>query len=417
MTSAKQEFRRAWKVVLATAFGAGVGAIPLCFYSFGALVEPLSREFGWTRGEITAAPLFLTIGGLIAGVFAGGMADKFGARRVVLWSQAGLVLTFAGFSLAPASLPLFYIGYALFAIVGAGTMTMTWTRAITGWFVAGRGLALGMSLVGTGLIGAMLPSLMSRLIEIGGWRGAYLGLAALPLLLGMPLTYLFFREPPKDQAALSAVGAVDTLAGSHDFAEALRTRCFWQMTLAFSIAALVISSVNVHAVPLMTDRGITVGTAAALAGLIGISVTGGRLISGFLLDHVPGPIVAGGMFGLPGISCILLAFSADNLWLCGIAIVVVGLAAGAEHDIAAYFCAKYFGRRHYGKIYGLLYTLYGVGSGVGPFLAGQAVDAAGDYTGALFAGAIMFAAASLLIFGLRPPPLRAEPDSKIGDAV
>ena len=78
------EFKRAWPVVLAAAFGAGTGAIPLAFYSFGALIDPLSKAFGWTRAEITAAPLFLTVGGLLAGVLAGAAADRYGAMSARL---------------------------------------------------------------------------------------------------------------------------------------------------------------------------------------------------------------------------------------------------------------------------------------------------------------------------------------------
>lgn len=398
----RREFRRAWPVVLASAFGAGAGAVPLAFYSFGAFVEPLSRAFGWSRAEITAAPLFLTIGGLFAGVLAGAMADRFGARRVILASQACLVIAFAGFSLLPASLPLFYLGYALVAILGAGTMTMTWSRAITGWFVEGRGLALGLSLVGTGLIGAILPTYINWLVEAHGWRAAYLGLAALPLVFGLPLTVLFFREPATDRTP-SADSRGTAPDGGYGFGEALKTRCFWQMALSFTIVAFAIASVIVHCVPLLTDRGIDAGSAALLAGLIGIAVTVGRLLSGFLLDRVHGPTVAFAMFGLPALSCLLLTVSGDNLVLCGLAIVLIGLAGGAEHDIAAYFCAKYFGRQNYGKIYGLLYTLYGVGSGIGPLAAGRMVDATGSYTGSLYVGAVLFLTSAGIIVTLRPP--------------
>ncbi|MDH7973226.1 MFS transporter [Sphingomonas sp. AR_OL41] len=395
------EFKRSWRVVLASAFGAGTGAVPLAFYSFGAFIGPLTAAFGWTRAEVTAAPLFLTIGGLIAGVLAGALADRFGARRVVLWSQALLVVAFAGFALLPASLPLFYLGYALVAILGAGTMTMTWSRAITGWFVAGRGLALGLSLVGTGLIGAALPLYINWLIGHHGWQGGYLGLAALPLILGMPLTWLFFREP-EELGRSDLVAAADE-AGSYSFGDALRTTCFWQMTLSFSVVAVAIAAVIVHCVPLLTDRGIDKATAAGIAGLIGLSVTGGRLVSGFLLDRVRGPLVAFGMFGLPALACLLLAVAGSNLILCGLAVVIIGLAGGAEHDIAAYFCARHFGRQHYGKIYGLLYTLYGIGSGVGPLIAGKVVEATGDYRLALHGGSALFAVSAGLILTLRPP--------------
>lgn len=392
-----EEFRRGWRVLLASAFGAGTGAVPLAFYSFSSLVDPLTKGFGWTRGEVTAAPLFLTVGGLVAGVLVGALADRFGPRRIVIGSQVALALL----ALLPRSLPLFYAGYVLIALLGAGTMTMTWARTITGWFVSGRGLALGVSLVGTGLIGALMPSYVSYLTAHYGWRAAYLGLAALPLLLGLPLSLAFFRDAPDDVATPERPLALDD--GSFSFAEATRTLCFWQMVAAFTIVALAIASVIVHCVPLLTDRGIDKTTAAGLAGLFGLAVTVGRLISGYSLDVVRGPLVAFAMFALPALACLLLTVSGSNLWLCGTAIVIVGLAGGAEHDIAAYFCAKYFGRRHYGKVYGLLYTLYGLGSGIGPLVTGNVVDLTGSYTNALYAGSGLFALASMLILLLKPP--------------
>ena len=401
----RQEFARAWPVVLATAFGAGCGAVPLASYSFSVLVDPLHHQFGWSRSEITTAPLFLSVGGLAAGVIAGALADRFGARKVVLWSQVLLIIAFAAMTQI-STLAQFYAGYVTIAILGAGTMTMTWSRAVTGWFVAGRGLALGVSLVGTGLIGATLPTYLGYLMAQNGWKAAYLGLAALPLILGLPLTFLFFREPEERTATQNAVQSATVASfadGSFAFGHALRTRCFWQMAISFLLLALAVSAVLIHTIPLLTDRGISASTAAGLAALIGTSVTVGRLTSGFLLDHLRGPVVAFGIFALPAISCLLLFEAGSNVWLCGIAIALVGLAGGAEHDIAAYFCASFFGRAHYGKIYGTLYALYGIGAGLGPYLAGKAYDRFGSYDAALVVGAGLFAVAAVMILTLRPP--------------
>lgn len=401
----RQEFTRAWPVVLATAFGAGCGAVPLASYSFSALVDPVHHQFGWSRSEITTAPLFLSIGGLAAGVIAGGLADRFGARKVILWSQLLLIAAFVAMTQI-TTLGQFYAGYVAIAVLGAGTMTMTWSRAITGWFVTGRGLALGLSLVGTGLIGATLPTYLGYLMAQGGWQAAYLGLAALPLVFGLPLTFLFFREPTdltgtKDTASDAAFAS--PADNSFAFGVALRTLCFWQMAISFLILALAVSAVLIHTIPLLTDRGIAASTAAGLAALIGTSVTVGRLTSGFLLDHLRGPVVAFGIFVLPALSCLLLLEAGSNVWLCGIAVALVGLAGGAEHDIAAYFCASFFGRAHYGKIYGALYALYGIGAGLGPFLAGKAYDSFGSYDAALVVGIGLFAGSAMMILTLRPP--------------
>jgi MFS family permease len=157
---------------------------------------------------------------------------------------------------------------------------------------------------------------------------------------------------------------------------------------------------------MLTDRGIDKGTAAALASLIGLAVTVGRLISGYLLDMLPGRKVGFVMFLLPAIACALLLVSGTSLIASGIAIALVGLAGGAEHDIAGYFTASYFGRRHYGAIYGLLYTIYCFGSGIGPLAMGAAVDRFGNYHIGLVASLIGFLIAAVLIGFLRPPPVR-----------
>lgn len=403
MRTKREEYARAWPVVLASALGAGTGVYPLVFYSLGAFVGPLTTAFGWSRTQVTAAPLFFTMASLFAGSLVGGLADRYGARRVVIASQILLVLGLAAMSLMGSAIWMLYAGYFALAVLGAGTMTMTWARAITGWFVTGRGLALGLSLVGTGLIGAALPSYVNWLVQLGGWQMGYIGLAALPLIAGLPITLLWFREPEEVAATDNAEPAP---TDGHGFREALATWSFWQMTASFFVAAVAIGAVMVHAIPMLIDRGIDKGTAAALASLIGIAVTIGRLISGFLLDLMPGRRVGFIVFVLPAIACVLLLVAGNNLVACGIAIAFVGLAGGAEHDIAGYFTAKYFGRRHYGAIYGLLYTLYCVGSGIGPLAMGASSDHFGSYHPGLWVSGAAFLLAAMLIGTLKAPPPR-----------
>ena len=407
MRSKRQEFRRAWPVLVASAMGAGTGVAPLAFYSLGAFVDPLGNEFGWSRAQVTASLGFLTVATLLVGAAVGALADRYGARKVALISQVLLVLALAAMSLLTSQVWTLYAGYFLLAILGAGTLPIIWSRPIIGWFVRSRGLALGLSLVTTGLCGALLPSYVSWLTSEVGWRGAYIGLAALPLLLGIPVVILLFREPPPEMPSLPAFAAAGnrTLdANDYTFRDALRTWRFWQMSLAFFLAASAIGAVLVHSLPLLMDRGIERGTAAALAGLLGLAVTFGRLISGYCLDIFGGPRVAFIMFAAPALACVLLTVSGNNLFLCGLAIFLVGLAAGAEYDIAAYFTAHYFGQRHYGAIYGLVYTLYGVSTGFSPLIAGAVFDATGSYHTALYAGAVIFLVAAVLAGTLKWTP-------------
>jgi MFS family permease len=402
MLSKREEFGRGWTVVLASAVGAGTGVSALTFYTLGAFMEPLSQDMGWTRAQISAAPLFMTAASLIMGPVAGALADKYGARPVAIFSQIMFVLAVAGLALTTEQIWTFYAGFFLLAFVGAGTMPITWTRAITGWFSSARGLALGFALMGTGVMGMIAPSLATSLIGEFGWRMAYVGLAAVPLLVGLPLAILFFRDPPAAVTNPTQSGTGDEWGLT--FAEAVRTRLFWQMSAGFFIAAMGIGAMLVHSLPLLQEHGLDRAKAAQVAGLFGLSVTVGRIFTGYLLDRMFGPTVAMVMFAAPAIACVLILIAGNNILICAIAIIVFGLAAGAEFDIAAYFVARYFGRKNYGAIYGLLYTIFVVGSAATPPLAGAVFDKYGTYDPALMAGIAIFIVAAILCGTLGPYP-------------
>ena len=404
MLTKTQEYQRAWPILLASILGSGTGVAVITGYSMGALVAPLVETFGWSRAEVTAAPLCSSIGYFAAGFGVGALADRYGARTIALISQALLVPAFAALSFLQPQIWTLYLGYFLLALLGAGTLPMIWSRVVIGWFVASRGLALGLSLMGTGIVGALVPSYVRWAAHAYGWQGAYLALAALPLVLSIPTTVLLFRENPDNAPKIKAKRQKTHDAEGHHFPEALKTLCFWQMSLAFLLVAGVCVAVLVHALSLLNDRGVDRTKAAALVGSFGIAFTVGRLISGSLLDIFRGTRVAVAMYVTGALACGLLLISGNNLVLCGVAFVVVGLAGGAEHDVAAYFTAKYFGRRNYGAIYGLLYTLVNLGGGLGPFAAGAVFDTTHSYDLALYGGIAIMLLAALLIGTLRAPP-------------
>ena len=238
--SKREEFARGWRVLVAAALGSGAGVAPIAFYSLGAFITPLTHEFGWTRAQVTSASLVLSLGMLVSGSYVGAIADRYGARRVALFSQPILALSLAALALISANVWSLYLGYFALGAVAAGTLPITWSRVVTGWFVKARGFALGLSLLGTGVLGAFLPRYVTWLSSAFGWRHAYLGLAILPLSLGMPLALLFFREAPADIAAQSHVARRplsspenSTRSWGCSFREALSTWRFWQMSSAF----------------------------------------------------------------------------------------------------------------------------------------------------------------------------------------
>ena len=170
MPSRAQEFRTGWPLVLSAMLGIGLGLSPVPFYTIGMLAPELVKAFGWSFGQVMAGLSVMTFTVMLVAPFTGLLADRFGVRWVTLGSVLAFGLSFMGFALNNGSLIQFYVTWAIMAAAGAGTLPMTWTRAVNGAFDSARGLALGLSLLGTGIFGYLVKPLTAWLIVELGWR-------------------------------------------------------------------------------------------------------------------------------------------------------------------------------------------------------------------------------------------------------
>jgi MFS family permease len=401
------EFSLGWKVLLAAMLGVACGASPIPFNTIGFFMQPLQQEFGWSLRDIS---LGVTIYGMLAALLApvfGSLADRFGVRPVALWSLAAFGVVFASFGLTPASLFGFYTIWFLVGLVGIGSTPVTWSRAINLWFFRNRGLALGITLVGTSLAAMVVPKLTVWLIAEVGWRLAYPAIALLPLVLALPVGLLLFREPrpeerPPEIAANDAAGRI-VLSGV-TLGEALRDYRFWIMFVSILAVAFAYGGAHIHMPRILGDHGISQESAANVMAVLGLSILCGRIITGMLLDRFWAPIVALPILSLPAVSYLLIADTSLALGTAMAAAWLLGFAAGAESDLIAYLAGRYFGMRNYGKIYGMLYMPFGIASAISPAVYGWVRDATGQYDAILHtaAGCFVFGAAILLALGRYP---------------
>jgi MFS family permease len=394
------EFRRGWRVLLAAAVGTAVGASPIPFNSVGPFTRPLAEEFGWGRGDIQLALFWFTAAVVLVVPFVGGLADRIGVRRVAISTLALFGLAYAALALTPASLPVFYLLWALMGAVGAGSTPVSWTRGVNAWFVHHRGLALALTLMGTGLTAALLPVLATWLIEHYGWRRAFLGIALLPLVLGLPVVVSLFREPgDRDGRQLAAPPLEGATVG-----EALRDYRFWVIAGSILFVATGVGGSITNLQPLLMDRGYEAHRAAQVAGVVGVSVIAGRLLAGLLIDRYWAPLVTLPMLALPAVACLLLAQPQVPVPAALLSAALIGLAAGAETDLVAFLTARYFGLANYGRLYGLQYAAFGVASGFSPFLFGKVFDATGTYQPILHVAAVLVVAGAVALLTLGPYP-------------
>lgn len=203
MTNTKtQEFQRGWPIILAAATGIGLGLSPLPFYTIDVMVGPLGAEFGWSRGDVFSAVAIYTIGAFLAAPLIGMLSERYGARRVSLISIVTFGISLMMLSLNTGDKVLYFVLWFFMALAGVGTLPITFTRPINNWFSKSRGLALGLALITTGIFGALAKFFTQYMVDWVGWRGGYIALGFLPIVIALPIALLGVRDiddiPPKD---------------------------------------------------------------------------------------------------------------------------------------------------------------------------------------------------------------------------
>jgi len=399
-----------WYNVTVAFFGMALSYAMFTVFAFGTFVKPLEEEFGWQRGELSFALTMTNIAVVIASPSLGFIIDRLGVRRVLIPSLILMGLAVASMTLMTGNIWHFYAMYLLIPILGAGTLPQSYSRVIIAWFNHRRGLALGIALSGFGVGAAIVPSFAQMMIEIYGWRMAYLGFAAAILCVSLPMTILLLKENPQemgvrpdgdnDDEVIDTSTAMNvSLTGS----EAAKTRSYWLILVSFLLVGIAITSILAHLVPMLIDRGVEPRTAALCMTALGIGLIFGRILAGFLMDYFFAPYVAATfLLGLVA-GIIILALGTSN-GLVFVAAMFVGLATGSEISEIAYICSRFFGPRSFGQIYGIMFAAFQFGSAFGPPMMGLYFDRTGNYIGALWVLAAIAMTGAILIALLGPYP-------------
>src|SRR5690606_11276326 len=343
-----------------------------------------------------------TASGFVMSPIIGHIADRFGVRRVVLVSLFCFSLSMMAFALNNGSFTLFMVLWGILGVCGAGTLPITWTRAVTGWFHERRGLALGIALVATGLFGSLAKLYAATMVDAFGWRAAYVAVGALPLCIAFPIAFLAFRsvdDPRVADKAASLRRMVPLLEGSTSYgiplASALRDWRFWLLAGVFVPVSFAVGGPIPNLEKMMLSKAFDVDDAVLLASLIGFSVMAGRVLGGYLLDRLWAPGVAAVILSLPAISCLMLQGTDHTFLSAAFAVCLLGAAAGVEYDLMAYLVSRYFGMRSYAAIYGCLYASFAAGAGLGPLIFGRLFLQLGRYDQALPAREVAFVGRAL----------------------
>jgi len=371
-------------VVVAAAFTlmfVGFGAA----YSFAAFFAAFETEFGASRGDIALVFSLCAFLWFSSGAPAGMLADRFGARRVALAGVACLVLALWAASVAQ-SLAMLYAIYSIGIGVGVGLVYVPSVGAVQPWFSANRAFASGLAVAGIGAGNFAGPLLAAWWIGFFGWRGAYLALAVLVLLLGS-VAAIALRQ--KEHAGSGPREGIP-LSG------ALKTAAFWLLFASLVLSCIGLFVPMVHLSPYATDAGYSQAQGVALVSLIGVGSLLGRFTVGAPADRIGRLPSLCAMYAGLGVM-FLLWYAASAYWMLVVFALVFGVCYGAYVALLPTIVMDLYGPRSVSGIIGCLYTGCGIGTLLGPWLAGVAYDTAGSYRLAILAGAVFSAGAAACV--------------------
>lgn len=381
-------------------------------YAFPVLLAPMQAELGWSQAMLTGAFSLAALASGVAAIPVGRAVDRYGARAVMTIGSAGATVLLVGWSRAQQ--PAAY--YAIWLGLGVCMAAVFYEPAFavaTQWFHRQRTRALAIITVAGGLASTIFVPLTVWLESSTGWRATVVCLAALLGILTILPHGLLLRRRPHDadlhaDDALNAVSAsnADTASNacgspsgnreqqrSIAAADVFRSAGFRWMGAAFFLTAFANFAMAVHLIPMLLERGHTIGFAGASLAALGLAKLPGRLLAEPLSTRWSTRTAAIVLFSAQaaGLIGFLMVPGAAGVWIL---VCLFGAGDGASTTTRADIVARFYGPREYGRISGVLAFYVACARAAAPLGASLAFIAFGGYTPVLCILALIVIAAA-----------------------
>ncbi len=410
-----------WWVVLGAAAG-HFASVAFVSVLYAVMLRPMTEELGWTFAQLTAANSAAAITVALTGPLVGPLIDSRGARPLMV---VGAV-SYGAVLLATSQVTMLWQFVALQLIAGVLARPLIGgivvNVAVSKWFVARRGWAISIASSGFSFGTMLMPVVATSVVGAVGWRDGFVVMAVLFWVLMIPAA-LLMRNAPEDYGLLPdgrrATDATDSrhaaeiaqsqrdFDGSLTRAEAVRTRVFWHLVVAFGVFVATNIALLFHGIAFVSGSGFTAEQAGLAMGFTGVSGLASKFAWGWLLGRGSIRVLALIAFALAGGGTLLLlaATAAVSMPVLVVAFVLWGCGFGGVTPVSEYMWGAYFGRRHLGAVRGAAVPAQVGATALGPLLVALAFDAAGSYRMA-FAGMVaVYALGALVVAGMPASPL------------
>lgn len=365
------------------------------------------ETFAWSRAE---ASLAYSVGQVIGGVsspLVGNLADRLGARRMVLLGGCLLALGLFGSAQADALWQVVLL-YGVVMTLGANCIGLVvFVPLVSRLFVAQRGMAISLLQSANGFGRAISAPLAQWLVSGVGWRDAYLLQAGLMGVLVIPLAAMFRRAETLAPSP-SASGAAPDGGRSWTLADAMRTRHFWLLFLVYMLTSIGSFLVSLHQLAFAVGQGFEPLYAAFVLGMGSLLALPGVILTGSISDYIGRERAALLAYGISiiGVAAALGIESGDQHILLWVHACFFGITWGARGPAITAKTADLFGGPRLGTILGVITVGSGLGAGIGSWAAGFLFDVTGSYRLVFWLSIAAYAAGSVAFWALRKPVRR-----------
>ncbi|MBI2906324.1 MAG: MFS transporter [Chloroflexi bacterium] len=415
--------------IVAAGFGAMVVHGGGYTYGLKVFFLPLIEEFGWGRAALSGAFSLAQLESGILGPIEGVLIDRLGPRKVMLLGMFLFGLGFILISRIDSLLGFYLVFIFLLSIGDSFATTAAVSTAVANWFFRQRSRAMGLVMAGIGVGGVSVP-FFAWLVAQQGWRFTAVVIGLGIWALGMPLASVMRHKPEQygylpdgEKGAerreerngaggrgafiihhLSSIIGRKRPAAELDLTarEALRTRSFWLLSIAFAIRLAVTVGVTLHLIPYLSGLGASPEGAALALSMLGLTSVLGRVGFGVLGDLFPIRYVVASSLALIGMGAFILA-GLQELWQVIPFLLVFAPAYGGQVSLMPALRGEYFGRRAFATIQGFMGLVLAVGTVTGPVFAGYLYDVLGSYRQAFVVFGVAAAIAALLAVMAKRP--------------
>ncbi|VIF75229.1 transporter, Major Facilitator Superfamily (MFS) [Clostridioides difficile] len=383
ISNSQKGFFRGWLVVFAglILMISVYGIVNNCASLF---IKPVTEDLGFSRSEFSLYYTVIALSTMVIALFMGKLAKKFKLKNIILVGCVLAGIGYIGYSYA-SSIYVFYL-MSIFSGLGLGMTTLTpLSIIISNWFIEKRGLALGLTFMGSGVGGMIFNPIANYIILNYSWRQSYLVLGIIILVTTIPVVLIFMSERPGDKGLLpygysnSSENVLDTSARGIMLGDAVKTKIFWIMVVGLILITIIAMGVQMHIASYLTDIGYSPTFAASVISInMGVVILG-KILLGYVFDKVgceKGVIFVGLQVFL-GVLALLFASKYPAIIVF---IICWGIGNCMGTIVPALITSEIFGKRDYSTIVGVVNAVVLLGAALGSAVTGKLYDMSGGYT-------------------------------------